>query len=186
MRPEHISDTRQQNLHSGVNVAIKKVTYTRALWNISRSLSYTHTHEHTHTHTHTHTTSPLTLADVFVLLKARFAHTPPDGHQPASIRTAVHLRSLELLGGVDAHAVDLHQRRVPARYRVGELGQVEHGEGTLLVEDPDRDQSDAGAQVLEGQVETLFTQVADVAHLRVQLHHAVADIHLWTEDTHLS
>lgn len=175
MRPEHLSDTRYKNLHSGVNVAIKK----------SRTL------EHYGTFlvlslTHTHTTSPLTLADVLVLLEARFAHTPPDGHQPASVRAAVHLGSLELLGGVDAHAVDLHQRRVPARYRVGELGQVEHGEGTLLVEDPDRDQSDAGAQVLEGQVETLFTQVADVAHLRVQLHHAVADIHLWTEDTHLS
>lgn len=129
-----------------------------------------------------HTPTPLTLADVLVLLKARFAHTPPNGNQPASVCAAVHLGSLKLLRGIDTHTVDLHQRCVSACYCVGELGQVKHSEGTLLVEDPDRDQSDAGAQVLEGQVETLFTQVADVTHLRVQLHHTVANVHLWTKD----
>lgn len=78
--------------------------------------------------------------------------------------------------------MDLHQRRVSASYCVGELGQVKHSEGALLVKDPDGDQSDTGAQVLEGQVKTLFAQVADVADLGVQLHDAVPDVHLWTRD----
>ncbi len=155
------------------------------------SSSLLHTFPHVHTHKYIPhvppspsycTTTPLTLADVLVLLESRFAHTPPDRNQPASICTAVHLGGLKLFRGIDTDAVDFHQRRVPACYRVGELGQVEHSEGTLLVEDPYRDQSDTGAQVLEGQVEALFTQVADVAHLRVQLHDAVPNIHLMAKD----
>lgn len=110
---------------------------------------------------------PLTLADVFVLLEAWFANTSPDGNEPASVGATVHLWSLKLLGGVHTHTVDLHQRRVATRYCVRKLGQVEHSEGALLVKNPHGDQSNAGTQVLEGQVKALFTQVADVPHLGV-------------------
>lgn len=104
-------------------------------------LSFSHKPTIPHTHTLTNTShtppTPLTLADVLVLFEARFAHTPPDGNQPASVSTAVHLGSLKLLRGVNTHTVDLHQRCVSACYCVGELGQVKHSEGTLLVKDPD-------------------------------------------------
>lgn len=75
--------------------------------------------------------------------------------------------------------MDLHQRRFSSCYCVGELGQVAHSQRTLLVEDPDWDQSDTSTQVLEGQVETLFTQVADVSHFCVQLQDTVTNVHLW-------
>lgn len=128
-------------------------------------------HKHLHAYilspTCLRTPAPLTLAHVLVLFEAWFAHTPPDGNQPSAVCTAVHLGRLKLLRGVHTHTVHLNQCRFSTRYCVRKLGQIQHSEWTFLVEDPHGDQSNAGAQVLEGQVETLFTQVVDGPHFRV-------------------
>ena len=101
-----------------------------------------------------------------MLLESSGAHTPPDGHQPLSFSAAVHLGGVPLLGMVHALTPDLHQGgRVGARHHVGEHGQVAAHAHAALVVHPHRGEGDAGADVLEGQVEASSVQGAHAPHL---------------------
>ena len=116
------------------------------------------------------------------LFVSRVTSTPTNRNQPFSVGAAIHLRLFPLLGLVYTRPPDLHQRGgVGPSDGIREGCQVPDGEWTSLIEDPDRDQGDAGAHVLEGQVEALPGGDLDVTHLRVQLHDAVAYVHLVTE-----
>lgn len=115
---------------------------------------------------------------VLALLKAWFADTAPDGYQPPAVCTAVHLRRLELLRVVDARSTHLDKCRVAPCHSIGKMRQVVHGCRTLLIEDPQRDKSNACANILKGQVEAFFVQVADIPHLSVQFHDTVANVGL--------
>jgi len=108
----------------------------------------------------------LTDAGVSVLLEAGGAHAPPDGHQPLALGAAVHLGRVALLGVVHAAATHLHQRRgVGARHHVGEHGQVAADAHAALVVDAHGGERDAGADVLEGQVEAPPAQRTHPPHL---------------------
>lgn len=97
------------------------------------------------------------------------AHAPPDGHQPLPLGAAVHLGRVSLLGVVQALTSDLHQRgRVGARHHVGEHRQVAADAHAAFVVDAHGGESDAGADVLEGQVEAAFAERADPSHLKGQ------------------
>lgn len=111
--------------------------------------------------------SPLTHTGVSVFFESGGAHTPPDGHQPLPLCAAVHLGSVPLLCMIHTLAPDLHQRgRVSARHHIGEHRQVTaHTHATLVVH-PHRGEGNAGADVLEGQVEASSAQGANTSHLR--------------------
>lgn len=84
---------------------------------------------------------------------------------------------------VDTRAPDLHQgRRVGSGDGVGKSCQVADGERAGFVENSDGNQSDAGADVLESQVETFPGRDFYVSHLGVQFHDAVAYVHLDGKD----
>lgn len=96
----------------------------------------------------------LTYAGVSVLFEASRAHAPPYGHQPLSLCAAVHFWRVPLLGVVHALTPDLHQRGgVSPRHHVGEHGQVAAHAHAAFVVHSHRGEGDAGANVLEGQVE---------------------------------
>lgn len=102
-----------------------------------------------------------------MLLKSCRAHTLPDGHQPLSLRAAVHLRRVALLGMIHALTPDLHQGgRVGSRHHVSEHGQVAAHAHAAFIVDAHRGESDAGADVLEGQVEASAVQRTHTSHLR--------------------
>ena len=132
----------------------KSTTHCKAFW---ESDGYTHS-------------APgllLTHARLPVLLEAGGAHAPPDGHQPLALGAAVHLGRVALLGVVHAAAAHLHQRgRVGARHHVREHGQVAADAHAVLVVDAHRGERDAGADVLEGQVEAPAAQRAHPPHLQ--------------------
>lgn len=108
----------------------------------------------------------LTHAGVSVLLESGRAHTPPDGHQPLALRTAVHLGRVPLLGVVHTLTPDLHQGgRVGARHHVGEHRQVPAHAHAALVVHPHGGEGDAGADVLEGQVKAPPAEGAHASHL---------------------
>lgn len=108
----------------------------------------------------------LTNAGVSVLFKAGWAHAPSNGHQPLALCAAVHLRGIPLLSVVNALTPDLHQRGwVGPRHYVRENCQVAADAHAALVVDPDRGEGDAGADVLEGQVEAPSAQRAHPSHL---------------------
>lgn len=72
-----------------------------------------------------------------MLFESSRAHAPPDGHEPLSLSTAVHLGRVPLLGMIHTLTPDLHQRgRVGARHHVGEHGQVTAHAHAALVIDP--------------------------------------------------
>lgn len=101
-----------------------------------------------------------------MFLEAGRAHTPPDGHQPLALSAAVHLGRVSLLGMVHTLTSDLHQGGgVGARHHVGEDGQVAVDTHAALVVDAYGGEGDAGADVLEGQIEAPPTERAHPPHL---------------------
>ena len=79
---------------------------------------------------------------------------------------------------IDTGAFDLHQRLRVHGHGVGEGGQIPHNVRALLEVNPHRNQSYAGAHVLERQVEALPGHGTHLAHLGVELEDAVAEVHL--------
>lgn len=123
----------------------------------------------------------LTFTRVSFLMKSGFADTFPDRDKPLALGAAVHLgRVVGLLFGVgDARPFDLDERgKLRSRHCVRERGQVLDDGPALLVVNFDRDESDACADVLEGQVEASARERPDNAHLRVQLHLSLSQIAL--------
>lgn len=108
----------------------------------------------------------LTHAGVSVLFESGGAHAPPDGHQPLPFGAAVHFGCVSLFGVVHALTSDLHQGGgVGARHHVGEHRQVAADSHAAFVVHPHGGEGDAGADVLEGQVEAALVEGADAAHL---------------------
>lgn len=121
----------------------------------------------------------LTFTRATLLLISRAAETSTNRNQPLSVSTAVHFRLLSLFRSVDARPPDLHQgRRIGPGDSVRKRCQVTNGERTCFVENSDGNQSDAGANILKGQVETFPGRHLHVSHLGIQFHDAVANVHL--------
>lgn len=121
----------------------------------------------------------LTFTHSTLLFISWIAKTFTNRNQPLSISTAVHFRLLFLLWLVDTRPSDLHKGgSVSPSNGIGEGCQVTDGERAGFVENPDRNQGDAGADVLEGQVETLPVRDLHISHLSVQFHNAVSNVHL--------
>lgn len=137
-----------------------------------------HKNKHQQTVTQSHTAS-LTFTHPALLLISRVTETSTNGNQPFSVSAAVHFRLLSLFWLVDTRPSDLHQGRgVGPGDGVRESRQVADGERARFVENSDGNQSDAGADILESQVETLPRRDPYVSHFSVQFHDAVTDIHL--------
>jgi len=101
-----------------------------------------------------------------VFLESGAAHASPDGHQPLSLRAAVHLGRVPLLRVVHALTPDLHQGgRVSTRHRIGEHRQVAAHARAALVVHAHGGEGNAGADVLEGQVEAPSAEGAHASHL---------------------
>ena len=108
----------------------------------------------------------LTHAGVSVFFESGRAHTPPDGHQPPPLSAAVHLGRVPLLRVIHTLTPDLHQGgRVGARHNIGEHRQVAVHTHAAFVVHPHRSEGDAGADVLEGQVEASSAQGAHTSYL---------------------
>lgn len=109
----------------------------------------------------------LTHAGVSVFFESGGAHAPPDRHQPLPLGAAVHFGCVSLFGVIHTLTPDLHQRgRVGARHHVGEHRQVAAHTHAAFVVHPHGGEGDAGADVLEGQVEPTLVEGADTSHLR--------------------
>lgn len=109
----------------------------------------------------------LTHAGVPVLFESGGAHAPPDRHQPLPLGAAVHFGRVPLFGVIHTLTPDLHQRGgVGARHHVGEHRQVAADAHAAFVVHAHGGEGDAGADVLEGQVEASLGEGADAAHLR--------------------
>ena len=94
-----------------------------------------------------------------------------DRNHPLAVPVAVELERDGHLHGV-GHAVargDDQRGGLSTRGRLRENGEVGDGGGALFVENSDRDERHAGAQVLEGQVEAGLGQRTEAADLRVDL-----------------
>lgn len=102
-----------------------------------------------------------------MLFESGGAHAPPDRHQPLPFGAAVHFGRVSLFGVIHTLTPDLHQRGgVGARHHVGEHRQVAADPHAAFVVHPHGGEGDAGADVLEGQVEATLVEGADAAHLR--------------------
>lgn len=121
----------------------------------------------------------LTFTCAALLFISWFAETSTNRNQPLAVSAAVHFRLLPFFWLVDTRTSDLDQwGRVRSGDRVGKSCQVPNGERTCFVENPDGNQSDAGAHILKGQVEAFPCCDSYISHLRVEFHDAVSDIHL--------
>lgn len=124
-------------------------------------------------------TASLTFTHPALLLISWVTETSTNGNQPFSVSPAVHFRLLSLFWLVDTRPSDLHQGRgVGPSDGVGESCQVADSERARFVENSDGNQSDAGANILKCQVETLPCRDPYVSHFSVQFHDAVTNIHL--------
>lgn len=124
-------------------------------------------------------TAELTNARAIQFLVANAADASSQRNQPVPVGAAEQLGRVPFFSVLDTRPPHLHQRGgVHPRHRVRKRRQVPQREGTLLVINPHRDQSDAGANVLEGQVEALPGHGSHLPHLGVELQDSIAQIHL--------
>lgn len=110
---------------------------------------------------------------------ARLAHAPPNGHQPLPLRTAMHSGKFISHRVVDAGPWHLQKLwGICPGYSIREEGQIPDNQRTLFVEDPDGDERDTRAQVLESQVEAFLGQRTHIPNFRVQFHDPVSEVKL--------
>lgn len=113
----------------------------------------------------------LTLTCIFDLFVARFALALSDLHRPLPFLSAVDARWL--LTGCVIHAYPAHFRKwlvLTSGHRLRERGEILYGARAGFVEDPDGEKSDAGSDVLKGQVETFSRQPVHHSRLCVDVH----------------
>lgn len=110
----------------------------------------------------------LTLTCVFYFLIARLALALSHWYHPATGQGAVDAGHVFADGVVHAHAADLPQPlALTSSHRLREGGKALHCSWAGFVVDPDRQKGDAGADVLESQVEAFPRQVLHHLGLRV-------------------
>lgn len=113
------------------------------------------------------------------LLIPNTAHASSQGNQPVSISSTKQFGCVSFFSMINTCPPHLHQwGRVHTRDCVRKWGQVPQRERTFFIVYPHRNQSNAGTNVLECQIEALPGHWPHLAHLSVKLEDAISKIHL--------